>query len=231
MSSRGREGRLRRRGVLALALAVAALGLVLIGVAVHAQESAPQAPRSVGSIDPPQSSASPSTPAGQGAPGPLGPSRPVRIRIASIGVNTVVNPLGKNQDGSLAVPQPGPRLDQAAWYDGSPTPGQPGPAIIEGHVDSVQGPSVFFRLGALRPGQKVEVTRSDGLHLEFVVDAVRDFPKSSFPTSLVYGGKNLSRPSLRLITCSDFDESTHHHVGNEVVFLHLSRVSGHRTSS
>jgi hypothetical protein len=231
MSTTGREGRLRRQGVLALALAVAAAGLVLIGVAVHAQQSAPQAPRSLGRIDPPSSSGSPSTSAEQAAPGPLGPSRPVRIRIPSIGVNTVVNPIGKNKDGTLAVPQPGRRLDQAAWYDGSPTPGQPGPAIIEGHVDSVEGPSVFFRLGALRPGQKVQVTRSDGLRLEFVVDAVRDFPKTSFPTSLVYGGKNLSRPSLRLITCSNFDESTHHHVGNEVVFLHLSRVSGHRASS
>jgi sortase (surface protein transpeptidase) len=156
-------------------------------------------------------------------PMPLGASPPVRIRIPAIGVSSPVNALGLADDGSLAVPQPGPHLNQAAWFVASPTPGQPGPAIIEGHVDSEQGPSVFFRLGALRPGNRIHVSRKDGLSLAFEVDAVRDYPKKTFPTTVVYGG-NLHRPQLRLITCSDFDNTTHHHTGNEVVFSHLVSV-------
>ena len=148
----------------------------------------------------------------------------MHLWIPSLDVSTPVFPIGLAADGSLAVPQPGPRLNQAAWFRNSPSPGQPGPAIIEGHVDSTQGPSVFFRLGAIAPGDRVHVRRSDGVRLTFVVDAVRDFKKASFPTKLVYGDADLSRPTLRLITCSDFDPSIHHHVGNEVVFAHLAKV-------
>ncbi|MDQ6642131.1 MAG: class F sortase, partial [Actinomycetota bacterium] len=153
---------------------------------------------------------------------PLPASRPVRISIPSIGVRSSVFPIGLAKDGTLAVPQPGPNLDQAAWFTHSPTPGQPGPSVIEGHVDSQKGPSVFFELGKIRPGNKIEVTRTDGVVAVFTVNAVRDYPKNAFPTSTVYGSTDLSRPELRLITCSDFSASTGHHTGNEVVFAHLT---------
>ena len=47
------------------------------------------------------------------------------------------------------------------------------------------GPSVFFRLGALRPGQRVYVTRADGTTAEFAVNAVRRYAKNAFPTTAV----------------------------------------------
>jgi len=236
----------RRGTVTAIALAALVTGVVLIVVAVRAQQSAPQPPRSVGRLDTPSGSRSPSsgpsggpssspsasarpTPSVESADAahtPLGASKPVRIRIPAIGVSTKVNELGLAKDGSLAVPQPGPHLDQAAWFDKSPTPGQPGPSIIEGHVDSEQGPSVFFKLGNIRPGDKIHVTRKDGIEVVFTVNAVRDYKKQNFPTRVVYGG-NLDRPQLRLITCSDFDASIHHHIGNEVVYAHLAALHGH----
>jgi sortase (surface protein transpeptidase) len=153
---------------------------------------------------------------------PLGASRPVTITIPSIGVHSQVLPIGLANDGTLAVPQPGPDLNKAAWFKNSPAPGQPGPSVIEGHVDSTSGPSVFFELGKLRPGRRIEVTRADGVVAVFTVNAVRDYPKSAFPTRLVYGSKNLGRAELRLITCSDFDTAIGHHTGNEVVFAHLT---------
>ena len=222
-----------RRGLLALVAAVVGLGM--IGFAVHAQVSAPR-PHPAGriSVSPPRS-ASPSsvsgaasaTPDPSPAPPratPLGPARPVHIAIPAIGVASKVFPIGKNPDGSLAVPQPGPRLNTVAWYQNSPTPGQPGPSILLGHVDSVQGTSVFFRLGDVHPGDKVVVRRRDHVTVVFTVNAVRDFKKRRFPSRLVYGGSDLSTPQLRLITCSDFVESIHHHIGNEVVFAHLTSV-------
>ena len=220
--------------MLALALAAVVAAVVLVVVVVRAQVSAPE-PTDAGRIDPPTHShsggaggKSPSPSPSQGSsdkastgPAPLGPSRPVSISIPAIGVDTPVNPIGLADDGTLAVPQPGPHLNQAAWFENSPTPGQPGPSIIEGHVDSTEGPSVFFRLGDVKPGDQIVVRREDGRTLTFRVDAVRDFLKAEFPTALVYGGSELSRPTLRLITCSDFDSAIHHHVGNEVVFAHL----------
>lgn len=133
-----------------------------------------------------------------------------------------MRPIGLADDGTLAVPQPGPHEDQAAWFLNSPTPGQPGPSIIEGHVDTTSGPSIFFDLGKLRPGNRIKVTRRDGIVAVFTVDAVRDYPKSAFPTTTVYGAKDLSRPQLRLITCSDFDAASGHHTGNAVIFAHLT---------
>lgn len=204
-------------------------GLVLLVVIVKAQVSAPE-PRLAGRINPSGQTSGSSTSPNSGkaadakavAP-PLGPSNPLTITIPAIGVNTPVYPIGLASDGTLAVPQPGPHLNNAAWFENSPTPGQPGPSIVEGHVDSVEGPSVFFKLGDIKPGEQIFVTRQDGRKLTFQVDAVRDFLKARFPTSLVYGGhgSDLSLPTLRLITCSDFDASIRHHVGNEVVFAHL----------
>jgi LPXTG-site transpeptidase (sortase) family protein len=219
-----------RRGLLLVALAVAVAGVALVAWALAHQESAP-APHSAGRI---VVASGPRGPAiEEGGPKPHGPSQPVRVRIPALGIDSVVNPIGLDGTGALAVPQPGPHLNEAAWFENSPTPGQPGPSIIEGHVDSAQGPSVFFKLGAVQPGNKIVVNRKDGSIVTFRVNAVRDFKKASFPTLLVYGS-DISEPTLRLITCSDFDSTIHHHVGNEVVFAHLIDVvrphspKGHR---
>jgi sortase (surface protein transpeptidase) len=217
----------RRSGLTFAAVAVAA-ALVLLVIVIRAQLSAPE-PQPAGRVDLPAPASSGQHRAhssAQETTTPLGPSTPVHLRIPSIGVDTSVFPIGLAPDGTLAVPQPGPRLNTAAWFENSPTPGQPGPSIIEGHVDSVEGPSVFLRLGDIAPGDRIVVDRADGRTLTFEVNAVRDFLKAEFPTQLVYGGDQLSQPSLRLITCSDFDTASRHHLGNEVVFAHLVHASG-----
>jgi len=217
----------RRSVPLWLALAATAVGLVLIAVAVAAQARAPQPPRSVGQIDSPAPSASAGSatdtaPSSVSAPKPLGASRPLSISIPSIGARSTIKPIGLARDGTLAVPQPGPDLDKAAWFDRSPPPGQPGPTIIEGHVDTPTGPSLLFKLGKLRPGAKIKVTRADGVVATFTVNAVRNYAKSRFPTETVYGAKDLSVPALRLITCSNFDSALRTHTGNAVVFAQLT---------
>lgn len=148
---------------------------------------------------------------------PLEASEPVAIDIPGIEVTSDLHPLGLNEDGTLQVPS-GDLYDQAAWYDGSPTPGEVGPSVIEGHVTS-QGsvPSVFFDLGALEPGDTVDVERADGTTATFEVYAVDSFPKDEFPKTAVYG--NVDRPELRLITCGgEYDPDARAHVDNIVVF-------------
>lgn len=157
------------------------------------------------------------------ATGPvLARSLPVAIRIPAIGVSSGVQDLGLNPDGTIAVPQPGPLYNEAAWYEYSPTPGQLGPAVVEGHVDSAaEGPSVFFRLGALVPGEHVDVTRADHTVAVFTVTAVRRYPKDAFPTAAVYG--NTHRAALRLVTCGgSFDRASGHYTSNIVVFADLT---------
>jgi sortase (surface protein transpeptidase) len=127
----------------------------------------------------------------------------------------------------LEVPAPGPYYDDAAWYEHSSTPGAIGPAVIIGHVDSAaNGPSVFFHLRDLRPGQEILITRADGLVAVFRVDGVGAYPKLDFPTQLVYG--ETDHAALRLITCGGtFDRATGHYQDNIIVFASL--IGSHPT--
>jgi Sortase domain len=143
--------------------------------------------------------------------------RPVRVRIAAIGVNAPLIALGLDANRALEVPE---RFDVAGWWSGGYRPGEPGPAVIAGHVDSKTGPAVFYRLGKLKRGDAVTVERRDGSAVRFTVREVGHYAKTAFPTKRVYGPT--PRPTLRLITCSgDFDRSTGHYVDNTVVYAEI----------
>jgi hypothetical protein len=139
---------------------------------------------------------------------------PGRLQIPAIGVDTPLVRLGLDPAGALEVPR---RFDVAGWWTGGVRPGERGPAVIAGHVDSYTGPAVFFRLGRLRRGDRVMVERRDGSRLRFTVRSVAHYAKQRFPARRVYGPTR--RPELRLITCSgQFDYATGHYLDNTVVF-------------
>ncbi|WP_410811972.1 class F sortase [Micromonospora sp. 067-2] len=125
-------------------------------------------------------------------------SRPTGLAIGEIGLQAPVHDVGIAPDGTIAVPDVA-RAQEAGWYDQGPTPGQYGPAVIVGHVDTTTGPAVFHGLRDLRSGDRIEVTRSDHSVAVFEVDSVERFDKGRLPVDEVYG--DFSRPSLRLITC------------------------------
>ena len=140
---------------------------------------------------------------------------PTRLRIPDIGLETPpLEDLGRAADKSIALPS---RPERAGWFSGGPRPGEPGPAVIIGHVDWDHSPAVFFRLREMRPGQLVYVDRSDGSTATYEVSRVKQVAKSDFPTDEVYA-PDLD-PSLRLITCGgEFDHSTHNYLDNVIVF-------------
>jgi sortase (surface protein transpeptidase) len=138
---------------------------------------------------------------------------PVRLRIPTIDVDTALEALGRAADQSIDVPRPG----SAGWWAGGPRPGQVGPAVILGHVDSKTGPAVFFRLGELEAGDEVLVERTNGTTARFLVTRLDRYHKSEFPSELVY--YPTVEPELRLVTCGGpFDSSTGHYRDNLVVF-------------
>lgn len=151
-------------------------------------------------------------------------SLPVSISIPAIGVSSRLLYVGLNPDGTIAVPplNDPPLTNEAAWYKYSPTPGQLGPSVIEGHVDSLSGgPSVFFRLGALKPGNLVYITLADRQVAVFRITGVRLYAKDKFPTGIVYG--NTDYAGLRLITCGgSFDQQSGHYSSNIVAFGSLA---------
>jgi hypothetical protein len=126
------------------------------------------------------------------------PSRPIRIAIPSIDLRAPVHGVGLADDGTIAVPA-ATRRHEAGWYDDGPTPGQFGPAIIVGHVDTRTGPAVFHDLRRVRPGARIEVTRRDRSVAVFEVNSVERFNKTSLPLRRLYA--DFTRPALRLITC------------------------------
>jgi hypothetical protein len=144
---------------------------------------------------------------------------PVRIDIPRIGVSSSLDRLGRKQDGTVETP-PLRRAAVAGWYELGPRPGDPGSAVILGHVDSDRAPAVFFRLRELRRGDEVRVGRADGSVLRFVVERTEQFPKKRFPTDDVY--YPTLTPGLRLVTCGGlFDHSIGHYKSNIIVFAAL----------
>lgn len=144
-------------------------------------------------------------------------ARPSRLLIASIGLDSRLTELGLRANGHLQAP---PQYDVPGWFADGPRPGAPGAALIVGHVDSTEGPAVFYRLERLRPGDVVVVGRQDGTAVRFQVDRLESFRKDSFPTDRVFGG--VRAPELRLITCfGSFDKDKRSYTSNLVVSAHL----------
>jgi len=143
---------------------------------------------------------------------PAGPP-PTRLRIRTIGIDAPLVELGLNDKGALAAPED---FARPGWYAQGSRPGDVGPAIIAGHVDSKSGPAVFFRLHELRPGADIEVARGESW-VTFRVLAVRRYPKNKFPTDEVYAPT--PNAQLRLITCGGaFDNTRRSYVDNVVVY-------------
>jgi Sortase domain len=153
----------------------------------------------------------------------LAPSTPMKIEIPAIGVRAPITHVGRNSDGTVQVP-PLDNHNLAAWYDGSVLPGQDGSSVILGHVDTYQGPSVFYYIKNLRRGDAIDVIRADGSTAVFTVIGVEAASKTNFPTGAVYG--NVPYPALRLVTCGGpFDPARGSYLDNIVVYAYLTGVA------
>lgn len=128
---------------------------------------------------------------------PLSESDPVRLRIPDIFIDTNFVPLGLQDNGEIEIPE---GYTEVGWYTYGPTPGEIGPSVVLGHVDSYQGPGVFLFLGQLKEGSVVYIDREDGTTATFRVTALERYNRDEFPTEKVYG--NLDYAGIRLITCS-----------------------------
>jgi sortase (surface protein transpeptidase) len=144
---------------------------------------------------------------------------PIRVTVPKIRVTSSLERLGKDSHGSVVAPH---QWAVAGWYALGPRPGEPGAAVILGHVDSKEsGPAVFFRLRELRPGDLVVVTRQGGSTVRFVVDRTEQYLKQQFPTEAVYFPT--LTPTLRLVTCGgEFDRAAGHYRSNFIVFARLA---------
>lgn len=210
------EGQQRKRapwGVIALVLLT---GLALIRNGSGQFDIGPPQPASAAAAD----LRDPSSP-GATAPKPLPFSVAERVQIPAIQVDAPVMPVGVDADGWVDAPPPeDPNL--AGWFTGGVTPGEKGTAVIVGHVDNQQGPAVFYGLGSLKKGNRVQVVRKDQKTAVFEIYGIEVFEKANFPGNRVYGSKGA--PELRVITCGGGFSKQNGYDGNVVVFARLVEV-------
>lgn len=224
--SAGRGPAVRRRVVIGAVLAAVVLGGGVTGVALASTVGSDGSGGRAGSA--PSSPASGSAPASAGsgtegfqdpaAPAARSSATPVSVSIPAIGVQSDLEDLHRGSAGELDPPVD---WDSAGWFSDGIVPGEVGPAVIAGHVDSPTAAAVFFRLDELVAGDEIHVAMSDGTTRTFTVDRSERAAKSAFPTSDVYGTTPTAQ--LRLITCDGvFDTATGHYTDNLIVFADLS---------
>ncbi|MEU9991801.1 class F sortase [Streptomyces sp. NPDC048045] len=219
------EERRRKRapwGVIALLLLT---GLALIRNGSGEFDVGPPQPAAAAAADADASAPTPASGTFTAAPSPAPAGLPFsaadRIRIPAIQVDAPIVPVGLDDQGWVGAPPPDdPNL--AGWFTGAVSPGEKGTSVIVGHVDNKQGPAVFYGLGGLQKGGRVEVLRKDGRTAVFDIYGVELFAKSSFPGDRVYGSKGT--PELRVITCGGGFTKQHGYEGNVVVFARLAAV-------
>ncbi|MGH7922052.1 MAG: class F sortase [Candidatus Dormibacteraceae bacterium] len=179
-----------------LALLGVALGASLVVVGINVASAV------LGTSSPPAASRIPTAPKGT-APAPIptataapAPATPTALSIPAIGVQAQVEDVGLDATGAMAVPS---NIDDTAWYDDGPAPGQAGDAVLDGHLDWYTGPAVFWNLANLHAGDTISVTMSSGSRLNFDVETLQSYPYTSAPPGLF---STSGPPRLSLITCA-----------------------------
>lgn len=170
----------------------------------------------------------PNAPASQpGAATPLpvtvAPVKAASIEIPAIDASSTLVVTGSTPDGGVAVP-PVEQPKQAGYWGGAPAPGEPGPALVVGHVNGPDAagtpggtPGVFAKLTQLKVGDEVLVRLANGTELHFDVYKRLEVHKTAFPWADVLD--KVSTPELRLVTCTGpLNRKIHSFEDNLVVF-------------
>ncbi|MFJ5832606.1 class F sortase [Streptomyces sp. NPDC093089] len=207
-----------RRGAWGLVAVALLVGVHLVRGGTGGADGPPQ-PLAAAAPDGARAAASALAPVS--VPDPLPPSTPVRVRVPAVRIDAPVTDVGLDGDGWIEAPPP--EDDRVAgWFTGAVTPGERGTAVVVGHVDTPNGRAVFYDLGAVAKGQRVEIARRDGRTAVFSVYGVEVVPKDAFPAARVYGDSG--RPELRLITCGGAFTEESGYTGNVVVSARLVEV-------
>jgi sortase (surface protein transpeptidase) len=147
----------------------------------------------------------------------MSPSVPRRLRIPDLYIDTNFVPLDLQSNGEIEVPK---GYEEVGWYTKGPTPGELGPSVVLGHVDSYKGPGVFLTLGKLTAGDYIYIDREDGTTATFRVTSLERYDRDAFPSEKVYG--DIDHAGLRLITCSGtYDKQTQEYDRVLVVYAML----------
>lgn len=164
--------------------------------------------------------ANPDVPSTSTVQGAARVAEPTRLSIPSIQVDADLIGLGIEPDGAPTVPDPNTQYAVPSWFNLGVRPGEPGPALILGHVDGGGHKGIFGDLHKLKVGAEVTVARADGTRVTFRITKVEQVAKAEFPVDAVYGPTEA--PEIRLVTCGGrFDRTTRQYDDNVVAYGEL----------
>ncbi|WP_141505515.1 class F sortase [Paenibacillus luteus] len=144
---------------------------------------------------------------------------PVSIYIPAIGVDATIEEVGTMENGQMGVPQ---NIDGVGWFEPGTKPGARGNAVMAGHVDSLTGPAVFYKLDRLKAGDEVVLKDKDGVTRTFIVTGTASYPRKDAPLEDIFGFSYQSH--LNLITCTgEFNKEAKTHEERLVVYTELQK--------
>jgi sortase A len=134
---------------------------------------------------------------------------PKQISIDRIGVDSLIQNVGVDQNKAIAVPN---NIHIAGWFVDSVRPGEMGLSIIDGHVNgpTVNG-GVFGRLNELAVGDSVNIVLGDDTSINYKVHSTQELPTDKTAEALFSQIPSITR-QLNLVTCTgeyDKDNQTY----------------------
>jgi LPXTG-site transpeptidase (sortase) family protein len=134
--------------------------------------------------------------------------------IPAIKVDAPVEHVGTTPDGAMDVPK---EWNDVGWYQLGFRPGEPGSAVMAGHLDSTTDRAVFWDLNKLKGGDQVQVIREDGSQLSFAVAASETYAFDNAPLQRIFGAATTS--GLNLVTCDGtFDQGSKNYSKRLIVY-------------
>lgn len=131
------------------------------------------------------------------SPTPIVFGKPVNVRIPKLHVLATVESVGLDSQKNMDVPK---KVENVAWYQYGPKPGERGNAVLAGHLDTITGaPAVFYDLYQLEKGDEVIITDENGKESTFSVVSIDTYPVDTFPIDTVFGKDD--KRYVNLITC------------------------------
>jgi sortase (surface protein transpeptidase) len=122
--------------------------------------------------------------------------QPVAMEVPSLTIAAGVTGVGTDANRAMQVPDD---FNTVGWYRYGPSPGEPGSAVVAGHLDDARGRSVFFDLQRIEVGAEVYVTFEDSSRARFRVYEKRSYDSGNIPSKEIFARNG--DPVLALITC------------------------------
>ena len=148
-------------------------------------------------------------------------ANPKTLSIPRLNIHTSIEAVGLDKNKAMETPS---NFNTVAWYKLGFKPGEKGNAVIAGHYDDYEGPSIFYNLKNLEPGDEIIVTDEKNNDAVFIVTKEEIYLTDTFPMQEVFGKTHKKR--LNLITCEgSFDKASKKYSHRTVIFAELKEKS------